>query len=64
MVKGGFWRGLWKGGRGRGDVRLCKGLRGGGLSICSGRCGWEGVGKVLWEEEEEVVVVVGVRGAL
>lgn len=26
------------------------GLRGGGLSICSGRCGWEGV------EEEEVVV--------
>lgn len=46
-------------------MRLCKGLRGGGLSICSGRCGWEGVGKVLWEEEkEEVVVVVGARGAL
>ncbi len=26
------------------------GLRGGGLSICSGRCGWEGVEEVLGEE--------------
>lgn len=35
------------------------GLRGGGLSICSGRCGWEeGVEEVLGEE------VVMWRGAL
>lgn len=26
------------------------GLRGGVLSICSDRCGWEGVGNVLGEE--------------
>lgn len=26
------------------------GLRRGGLSICSGKCGWKGVGKVLGEE--------------
>lgn len=26
------------------------GLRGGGLSICSGRCEWESVEKVLGEE--------------
>lgn len=25
------------------------GLRGGGLSICSGRCGWKGVEKVFGE---------------
>lgn len=35
------------------------GLRGGGLNICSGRCGWEGVEKVLG-----VQVVVVWRGAL
>lgn len=59
VVRGAFWRGLWKGERGRGDGRLCKGLRGGGLSIYSGRCGWEGAGKALGED----VVVVVVRGA-
>ena len=40
---------------------MCKGLRGAGLSICSGRCGWEGAGKVLGEDVVVVVVVVVVR---
>lgn len=37
------------------------GLRGEGLNICSGRCGWEGVEQVL---VEELVVAVVWRGAL